>query len=215
MRIVLFYKYAKGESARARERVLAEELEVLDAASPLWNAVRPLLDIALRLEQSDESYVWHGWNKEQISSFLKRLPPTCSLVVGVWEIVSVGNAMKVQEKCEEREECESLALGVVCGVVNGEVCSIRSFDGLTEFGLKAVEHLEPGVDDAVEIMRVVRTNVAPVAWALFTDKVTWDEWLFAGGDEGGIVDKGEILTSLARQGRCVILGSQTNHGHLA
>jgi hypothetical protein len=198
--------------------VLAEELAVLDAASPLWNAVRPLLDIALRLEQSDESYVWHGWNKERINSFLKSLPPICSLVVGVWENVSVGDAMEEQGKCEEREEWErweSLALGVVCGVVNGEVCSILSFDGLTEFGLKAVEHLEPGVDDAVEIMRVVRTNVAPVAWALFTDKVTWDEWLFAGDDEGGVVDKGEILTSLARQGRCVILGSQTNHRHPA
>ena len=195
--------------------MLAEELAVFNAASPLWNAVRPLLDIALRLEQSDESYVWHGWNKEQISSFLKSLPPICSLVVGVWEIVSAGDAMEEHGKYEEREESESLVLGVVCGVVNGEVCSIRSFDGLTEFGLKAVEHLEPGVDDAVEIMRVVKTNVAPVAWALFTDKVTWDEWLFAGDDEGGVVDKGEILTSLAQQGRCVILGSQTNHRHLA
>jgi hypothetical protein len=194
--------------------MLAEELVVLDAASPLWNAVRPLLDIALRLEQSDESYVWHGWNKEQINSFLKRLPPICSLVVGVWEIVSVGDAIEEQEECEKSEKSESLALGVVCEVADGEVCSVRSFDALAEFGLETVEHLEPGVDDAVEIMRVVRTNVAPVAYALFTDKVTWDEWLFAVDDEGGIADKGEILASLARQGRCVILGSQTAHRHL-
>jgi len=188
--------------------VLAEELLVFDAASPLWNATRPLLDVALRLEQYDESYTWHGWNKQQISTFLKSLPPRCSLVVGVWKTASAGND-------EEQHEYESLVLGVVCEVVDGEVCSIRSFEALAEYGLKAVEDLEPGVDDALEIMRVVRAQVAPVAWALFTDKAAWDEWLFAGDDKGSVVNKGDILASLARQGRCVIMGSQTGHHHLS
>ncbi len=160
--------------------MLAEELLVLNAASPLWNAARPLLDVALRLEQYDESYTWCGWNKQQISSFLKSLPKKCSLVVGV---------------------CE--------------VWSIRAIEALAEAGLKAVEHLEPGVDDALEIMRVVRTQVAPVAYALFTDKAAWDEWLFAADGEGSIVNKGDILASLAQQGRCVVLGSQTAHHHLS
>jgi hypothetical protein len=188
--------------------VLAKELLVLNAASPLWNAVRPLLDVALRLEQYDESYTWRGWNKQQISSFLKSLPKKCSLVVGVWETASSGDDKK-------QDEHESLVLGVVCEVVESEVCSIRTFEALTESGLKTVEHLEPGVDDALEIMRVVRTQVAPVAYALFTDKAAWDEWLFAGDDEGSIVNKGDILASLARQGRCVVMGSQTAHHHLS
>lgn len=46
------------------KRVSVEELVVLDAESTLWKAVRPLLDVALRLEQ-DGAYVWHGWNKQQ------------------------------------------------------------------------------------------------------------------------------------------------------
>ena len=188
--------------------MLAEELLVLDAASPLWNAARPLLDVALRLEQYDESYTWRGWNKQQISSFLKSLPKKCSLVVGVWETASAGDD-------KEQDEHESLVLGVVCEVVESEVCSIRSFEALAESGLKAVEYLEPGVDDALEIMRVVRTQVAPVAYALFTNRAAWDEWLFAADDEGSIVNKGDILASLAQQGRCVVLGSQTAHHHLS
>jgi len=189
--------------------MLAEELVILDGGAPLWNAARPLLDVALRLEQCEESYTWHGWNKQQISSFLKSLPPKCSLVVGVWETALAG------DNEDKQNEQELLVLGVVCEVVDGEVCSIRSFEALAEDGLKAVEDLEPGVDDALEIMRVVKTQVAPVAWALFTDKAAWDEWLFADDDEGRVVNKGDILASLARQGRCVIMGSETAHHHLS
>ena len=49
-------------------------------------------------------------------------------------------------------------------------------------------------------MRVVRLQVAPVEWALFIDKVTWDEWLFADGADGSVIDKGELLISFARRG---------------
>jgi hypothetical protein len=201
--------------------MLAEELVILDGGAPLWNAARPLLDVALRLEQCEESYTWHGWNKQQISSFLKSLPPKCSLVVGVWETALAGddedkqNEQNEQNEQNGQEEQESLVLGVICEVVDGEVCSIRSFEALAEDGLKAVEDLEPGVDDALEIMRVVKTQVAPVAWALFTDKAAWNEWLFADDDEGRVVNKGDILASFARQGRCVIMGSETAHHHLS
>ena len=108
---------------------------------------------ALRLEQNNDTYSWHGWNKQQITTFLDRLSPRCSLVVGVWETVP-GEA-----GIPEREE---LALGVVCEVVNGEVHSICTFQALTSVGLKP--ELEPGVDDALEIMRAARRLVAPVAW---------------------------------------------------
>jgi hypothetical protein len=111
-------------------------------------------------------------------------------------------------------EGEQLVLGVACEVVEGEVCSIRTFEALREAGLKPTEQLEPGIDDALEIMRVVKMQVAPVAWGLFTDKATWDEWLFASGEDGGSIDKGELLASFARRGRCVLLGSRTAHHHL-
>src|SRR5215469_5985816 len=75
----------------AEKMVLAEELRVLDGDSPLWLPARPLLDAALRLEQNTGTYSWHGWNKQQITTFLDRLPPRCSLVVGVWE-TSPGEA---------------------------------------------------------------------------------------------------------------------------
>ena len=182
--------------------MLAEELIVLDADSSLWRTAHPLLDVALRLEQNDASYSWHGWNKQQMSDFLKNLPPQCSLVIGVWE--TMGDPL----------EQEVLWLGVVCEVVEGEVCSIRTFEALSAAGLKSARQLEPGIEDALEIMRVARAQVAPVAWALFTDKATWDEWLFASDDDGGISDKGEILAAFARRGRCVLLGSQaTQHHH--
>src|SRR5256885_1902158 len=143
---------------------------VLDADSPLWSAARPLLEAALRLEQRDDNYSWYGWNKRQINAFLEGLPPSCSLVVGVWE-TSLAE--------DDAIEHEALMLGVVCEVVAGEVCSIRTFEALTAFGLGPAKSLEPGIDDALEIMRIVKTQVAPVAWALFTDKATWDEWLIA------------------------------------
>jgi hypothetical protein len=106
---------------------------------------------------------------------------------------------------------------VVCEVVEREVCSIRTLEALEALealvaaGLKPTQELEPGIDDTLEIMRVVRTTIAPVAWALFTDKATWDEWLFASGEDGGSLDKGEVLASLARQGRCVLMGSRAAH----
>ncbi len=185
--------------------MLAEELIVVDPDSPLWSSARPYLDIALRLEQSDDSYSWHGWHKHQIEQFLKNLPPRCSLVIGVWETLSTEETASSQH--------EPLILGVACEVLEGQVCSIRTFEALTAAGLKPASHLEPGIDDALEIMRLVRAQIAPVAWALFTNKATWDEWLFTSATNGGIIDKGEILTALARQGRCVLLGSQSTHHH--
>ena len=179
--------------------MLTEELLVLDGDSVSWRAARPLLNVALRLELDDESYSWHGWNKDQINVFLKHLPPLCSLVVGVWEIVAETNGIG---------EREHLTLGLVCEVVEGEVRSVRTFESLATAGLKSVEQLEPGIEDALEIMRVVRMQVAPVAWALFTDKITWDEWLFTSGADGAVIDKGELLVSFVRQGRCVLLGGR-------
>ena len=74
-----FYAFVAAEKI-----VLAEELCVLDGDSALWRPARPLLDAALRLEQNDDTYSWHGWNKQQIIAFLDQLPQKCSLVVGVW-----------------------------------------------------------------------------------------------------------------------------------
>ncbi len=177
--------------------MFTEELVVLDGNSTLWHAARPLLDAALRLELQDERYSWHGWSKEQISRFLRSLPAQCSVIVGVWEMVPGTNGAS---------ELERLALGFVCEVVAGEVCSICTFEALMAAGLKSIEQLEPGIEDALEIMRVVRMQVAPVAWALFTDKATWDEWLFATGEDGAVIGKGELLASFVRQGRGVLLG---------
>ena len=106
-----------------------------------------------------------------------------------------------------------LVLGCVCEVLKGEICSIRTFKALEEAGLLPMRELEPGFEHAREIMRVAKKLVAPVAWALFTDKVTWDEWLFADDGDGMVIDKGELLALLARQGRCVLLGNQTTHQH--
>lgn len=185
-------------------RVLAEELEIIDANEPLWLAARPFLDAALRLEQSGEDYLWHGWNKRQITHFLATLPQVCSLVVGVWE---------VREDEGGIEERETLVLGVVCAVIAGEVRSIRTFAALTEADMGGKKQWEPGFEDAMEIMRAARTQVAPVAWALFTDKATWNEWIFTGDEEERGIDKGELLARFARQGRCVLMGSQTAHHH--
>ena len=91
--------------------MLAEELIVIDPDSPLWSAARPYLDIALRLEQNDDNYSWHGWHKHQIEQFLKSLPSRCSLVIGVWEMVSGEGAAL---------DHEPLVLGVACEVVEGE-----------------------------------------------------------------------------------------------
>lgn len=197
--------------------MLAEELMILNGDSPLWQAVRPILDAALRLEQNNDAYLWHGWSKQQVSKFLQSLPPRCSLVVGVWEAED-------EVKTDDAFEHEPLVLGVVCEVLAGEVCSIRTFEALVADGLKPVHQLEPGIEDALEIMRHAKMQVAPVAWALFTDRTTWNEWLLAesgdgNDDDGGnggnsnVIDKGALLSSLAGKGRCVLMGSQAAHHH--
>jgi hypothetical protein len=181
--------------------VLAEELLIVDGDARLWQAARPLLDVALRMEQGDESFVWHGWNRQQIERFLAQLPSPSSIVVGVWETIPADEE-------EQSPEREMLILGMVCEVVEREVRSIRTFEALENAGLKPVEQLEPGYEDALEVLRIARKEVAPAAWALFIDKPAWDEWLFASSKEGSVVDKGELLAQFARKGRCVLLGSQ-------
>lgn len=192
--------------------VLAEELSVLDADAPLWEPARPLLQAAFRLEQSDATSVWHGWQKRQIDAFLRALPAHCTLLVGVWETILDEDEPAFQGR-------EALVLGFVCEVVNGEVCSLRTFEALKDASLPPITELEPGFEHARELMRVVKAQIAPVAWALFTDKVTWDEWLFAEEREEreeretDIIDKGELLAELARQGRCVLMGAQATQHH--
>jgi len=182
--------------------VLAEDLSVIDADSSLWNAIRPILDAALRLEQNDDTYLWHGWSKRQINAFLGTLPTHCTLIIGVWDTV-------IDE--ESNLECEVLIVGSVCEVIEHEVHSIRTFEALVPADLPSVEALEPGFEHAFALMRAARAQIAPVAWAVFTDKATWDEWLFAARDDtGGEVDKGKLLASFARQGRCVLMGSQAS-----
>ena len=191
--------------------MLAEELLVFDGDSPLWQAARPLLDVALRLEQNDDTCSWHGWSKQQINDFLQKLPPRCSLIVGVWEAENeVGGGAAFEH--------EPLVLGVVCEVVEGKICSIRTFEALAADGLRPVDQLEPGIDDALEIMRQAKMQVAPVAWALFTDRTTWNEWLLADGngndgENGGVIDKGTLLLSFTAKGRAVLMGSQAAHHH--
>jgi len=177
--------------------VLSEELLILDADSSLWHQIRPLLDATLRLEQMDESYAWHGWHKQQINAFLQGLPVHCTLLVGVWET--------------SMDQSEVLALGCICEISEGQVCSIRTFEALAD--LPHVQELEPGFEHAFALMQAARVQVAPVAWALFTDKATWDEWLFTENVDGNVVDKGELLATFATQGRCVLLGNQTKHLH--
>lgn len=185
--------------------MLAEELLVIDGDALLFRPARPLIDIALRLDQEGGAFCWRGWKRQQIERFLGSLPSPCSLVVGVWETVPADGEM---------EEREKLALGCVCEVRDGVVRTIRTFESLAGVGLKAVDQLEPGVDDALEIMRAART-IAPVAYALFIEKAAWDEWLFASGDDGSVSDKGEVLAALARQGRCVLMGSSVARHHHA
>jgi hypothetical protein len=186
--------------------VLAEELSVLDADAPLWESARSLLDVAFRLEQNDETYAWHGWQKQQIDTFLQSLPPHSTLLVGVWETILEEDEPAFQSR-------EALVLGFVCEVVAGEVCSLRTLESLNDASLPPLAELEPGFEHARALMRVVKTQIASVAWALFTDKATWDEWLFAEGSATGRTDKGELLAELARQGRCVLMGTQTIQHH--
>lgn len=174
--------------------MLAEELQIINADAPSWQAIRPILSIALLLE-GDDAYVWHGWNKAQIVAMLNQLPAHCTLLVGVWSA-----------SADEQPE-EYLVLSCVCEIVNGEVQTVRTFEALISEDLPAIEHLEPGFEHALEVMRIARLTIAPVAWALFTDKNTWDEWMYTGDEH--VVDKGGLLTLFAQQGRCVLMGSQT------
>lgn len=183
--------------------MFAEELAVLDPEASLWSPVSPLLPVALRLEQNDDNYVWHGWNKSQIQTFLQQLPTHCTLLLGVWDTV----------ENEAREPQERVVIGLICEVIHAEVHTIRTFEALAEPEFPPIEQLEPGYEHALALIRVVKAQIAPVAWALFTDKATWDEWLLSPSEQGEATNKGEKLASLARQGRCVLMGSQTRHHH--
>jgi len=178
--------------------VLAEELQVLDGEDALWLAVRPLLDAALRLERREETFVWRGWQKSVVNTFLAALPSPCSLVVGAWDTFPATDTDPARDK---------LVLGIVCSVEWGEICSLRTFASLVADGLKPVDELEIGMEDALEIMHYARKQVAPVAWALFIEKAAWDEWIFAAADDDGALDKGALLNRLAQEGRCVLMGS--------
>ena len=177
--------------------MLAEELLVMDGDTFLFRPLRPLIDAALRLEQQDET--WHGWTRHQMNSFLASLPAQCSLVAGVWGTVAEDEGQSARE---------TLVLGVVCEVREGEVRSIRTFESLVEAGLKPANQLEPGIEDGLEIMRAARILVGPVAYALFIEEQAWNEWVFTPTGHGEAVDKGETLVSLSRRGRCVLMGSQ-------
>ena len=183
--------------------MIAEELVILDPDAESWRVVRPLLTIALNIEQR-EHYVWHGWSKSQITNFLEHLPQHAALVVGVWSTHL------------DEQDREQLYAGFVCEVRDRQVHTIRTFESLIGDDVPHIAELEPGAEHALAIMRSVRTHVAPVAWALFTDKATWDEWLTLdehGRDAGQEpVDKGALLMTFARQGRCVLMGSQA-HQH--
>lgn len=175
--------------------MLAEELLILNGTDTLWQTARPLLEAALCLEQQDDRYCWHGWQKAPMQTFLATLPASCSLVVGVWE-TSLQTAQ------------DTLVLGVVCDVAQGIIRALWTFEALVAAGLKPVEELEISLEDALEIMHYARRQVAPVAWALFIEKTAWDEWLFATTEDGGALDKGALLATLVSKGRCVLMGSQ-------
>jgi len=180
--------------------LLAKEFIVFESDSPLWLSTSTLLDIALRFDRNDETYSWNGWRKQPIRDFLNSLPSPSSLVAGVWETIHAK---------EGSPERENLVIGLICEIFDGEVRSVRTFDALTDGSLKPSNQLEPCIDDAREIIRQTEKLVAPVAWALFTMKSTWDEWLFAGEEDDIAVDKGQQLTTFTQQGRCVLMGSQT------
>lgn len=187
--------------------MFAEDFVIVDAEAALWEGIRPYIQAALRLEQSADPLIWHGWDKVSIDAFLHGLPSPSSLLVAVWATDDEQN------RAEQQLEHAKLLLGFVCEVVSGEVCSIRTIESFAG-QLPSVEELEPGYQHAFELMRVVRATVAPVAWALFTDIQTWNEWIFAEHRDGTAFDKGALLADLAQQGRCVLMGSQTTHHHL-
>ena len=57
--------------------------------------------------------------------------------------------------------------GVKC-IIWKFVRSVPLNEALIAAGLKPIKQLEPGYEDALEIMRMARVQIAPVAWALFT-----------------------------------------------
>lgn len=179
--------------------MFAEELQIFNGTDALWQTARPLVEAAWRLAQQDERAVWHGWQKRSVQAFLNTLPSPCSLVVGVWETQPATEMQAAQDK---------LVLGLVGEVVQGVVRTLWTFEALTSAGLKPIDQLEIGMEDALEIMHYARRQVAPVAWALFIDKTAWDEWLFAPNDDDGALDKGALLAALAEKGQCVLMGSQ-------
>ena len=183
--------------------MFAEDFSVLDAGSTLWPPARPLLNAALNLEQQDALFSWHGWKKSHIDAFLQDLPTHCALLVGVWE-----------PDPSTEDGLERLSLGLICEVTNGSICSLRTFESLVDPDLPAVSALEPGFEHARELLRVTKTLVAPVAWALFTDLTTWQEWFFSAASTEPTLPKGTLLASLASQGRCVLMGSRAMHHHI-
>lgn len=182
--------------------MLAQELVIVDGDMPEWESVRPLVDSALRLEQSQKSASWHGWTKEQIDTFLKQLPPHCTLLLGVWET-------RIDERTAQ--ERDLLVLGCACEVVDGSISSVRTVASLVESNGPSLEELEPSFEHAYTLMQSAKRQIAPVAWALFTDRATWNEWVYTESENGEEIDKGELLAALARQGRCVLMGNQTAH----
>ncbi|GHO50031.1 hypothetical protein KSX_81940 [Ktedonospora formicarum] len=174
---------------------------MLDTDSALWETVKPLLTAALRLDQ-EHLPSWRGWSKESIELFLRTLPAHCALIGGVWDTLN-----------DEHGEREVLVFGVVCEVREGKISSLRTFEALHDKALPPVQALEPGFEHAREIMRVAKTQVAPVAWALFTDKHTWDAWLLATSEDGGPCDKKAVLDALMHEGRCVLMGNQASSFH--
>ncbi len=185
--------------------MFAEEFFVQDADSLLWKEARPLLNAALKLAQQNGQSIWHGWQKQHITTFLQNLPPHCALLVGVWQ---------TEESPRDELAHEQLVLGLVCEVLHGEIHSLRTFEALVDANLPAISSLEPGFEHARELLQATKREVAPVAWAIFTDLPTWQEWLFSEGSAEQALDKSELLASLARQGRCVLMGSRAMHHHI-
>jgi len=193
----------------AKEQILlAEDFVIVDPNTPSWSAIRPYVEAVLRLEQNEGPSIWHGWDKQQVETFLQGLPSPCALLVAVWETEDDAG-----RDSHDQSVREMLVLGCACEVVAGEVHSVRTFESLQNDDLPPLEELEPGYEHAFELMRVVRRLIAPVAWGLFTNKQTWNEWIFTESNDGIPFDKGKLLTELAQQGKCVLMGSQTTHHH--
>ena len=106
-----------------------------------------------------------------------------------------------------------LVLGFVGEVVRGEVCSLCTFEALNDASLPSVQALEPGFEHARELMRSVKTQIACGVSCFLQIRRPGTERLFASGDDGGFIDKGELLAELACQGRCVLTGTQLIQHH--